>query len=133
MELNLPRNVLKGIASVILAEIIVYVLAVLAAATVLTFIPGIGNVGASILAGVISYCMVQTAGELFLVTMSKLFRAKSVSEIENMSPEELKAFAKGCSTKTAVKECYEHAKSDYKRVKNDPTLRAAAVEIKPEN
>ena len=132
MELNLPRNVLKGIASVIISEIVIYIVAVLAIATVLTFIPGIGNVSGSLLAGLLNFCVVQTAGELFLITMSKLFRAKTASQIEEMSPEELKAFAKGCSTRKVVKDCIKQAKEDYSHVKDDSRLKAAAAQIVPE-
>lgn len=132
MDLNLPRNALKGIASAIIAEIAVYIAAVLFLAAAITFIPGIGTLSGALLSGTIAFCMVQSAGELFLTMMSKLFRAKTSAEIEEMSVDELKAFAKGCSTRKMVKECVKEARTDYIHVRNDPNLQAASTAISPE-
>ncbi len=129
---NLPRNAIKAIASVVVAEIVACVATTLVFATVITLFPGVGNVSGALLAGVVNYCIVQGAGELFLMVLDKLFRAKSVAEIEAMSTEELKAFAKGCSTKKTVKECVKAAKEDYVHVRNDKKLKVAAAKIVPE-
>lgn len=132
LGLNLRRNVIKGIASVVLAEITALLIAAVAAGTLLSFLPGVGTVGAMALASMICFLMVSTSGKLFLVILSKLFRAKTAAEIEAMSVEELRAFAKGCSTKKEVKDAMKDARADYKRVKDDEALKNQARAIRPD-
>ena len=94
MGLDMPRNVLKAIASVVIAETSAVVAAALGLAAVISFLPGIGTGGAIMIGSIAVYMMVEAAGKMFLMILSKLFRAKTHADIEKMSEDELRDFAK---------------------------------------
>jgi len=132
LGLNIKRNVLKAVASVVIAEIIAIFAVSMAAGVVLSFIPVGGTLGAMAVIATTDFLAVEAAGKMFLVILSKLFRAKTIAEIEAMSEAELRAYAKGCTTKDQLKAMLKEAKAEYKQVKDDKELRQRAQGIQPD-
>lgn len=116
---NIPlnKNKLKAIASVAIAEIAAYLAVVIAAETLLTFVPGLGNLGASVIAGICNFAMVYIAGILFLKLM--LSFTKKNRDIASMSVEELKSAMKCEANEDFIKDMYKEAKTVYKFAKKD--------------
>jgi len=116
-NIKISKNILKALASVVVAEIAAYLGVIIAAEIALSFIPGLGNLGASFIAGVVNFGMVYVAGTLFLKMMVSVFKANG--NIDNISEEELKNIMKNISTKDNIKEAYNESKSVYKDAKKD--------------
>lgn len=116
---NIPlnKNKLKAVASVAVAEIAAYLAVVIAAETLLTFIPVLGSFGASAIAGICNFAMVYIAGILFLKLM--LSFTKKSRDIASMSVEELKSAMKYEANGDFMKDMFKEAKSVYKSAKND--------------
>ena len=116
-NIKVSKNILKAIASVAVAEIAAYLGVIIAAELALTFIPGLGSISASVLAGIINFAMVYIAGILFLKMMTSVFKAGK--DINNMTEDELKSYMKNESTKDNISSAYKEAKTVYKTAKND--------------
>ena len=116
-NISIGKNVLRALASVV----------ILAAELVLSFIPVVGNLSASFLAGIVNFGMVYVAGALFVKMMVNVFKAKG--EIGNMTEEELKNAMKDVSTRDNIKAAYDESKDVYKQAKNDDSYNAD--DIKP--
>lgn len=116
-DIPLSKNKLKAIASVAIAEIAAYIVVIVAAETLLTFVPGIGNLGASVIAGICNFAMVYIAGILFLKLM--LSFTKRNRDIASMSEEELKSAMKHIANGEDFNNMFKEAKSVYKSAKKD--------------
>ena len=117
MNIKLSKNKLKAIASVAIAEIAAYLVVIIAAETVLTFIPGIGSLGASALSGIVNFAMVYIAGALFLKLM--LAFTSFGKDVSSMSEDELKEAMKKEADKKTIENTYKESKKIYKEAKND--------------
>lgn len=126
-NISIGKNVLRALASVVVAETAAYLGVILAAELVLSFIPVVGNLSASFLAGIVNFGMVYVAGALFVKMMVNVFKAKG--EIGNMTEEELKNAMKDVSTRDNIKAAYDESKDVYKQAKNDDSYNAD--DIKP--
>ncbi len=116
-KIKLSKNILKALASVVVAEIAATLSVVLAAEIALTFIPVVGNFSASVVAGIVNFGIVYVAGALFLKMMVNVFKANV--DINNLSEEELKNIMKSVTTKENIKDAYNESKNIYKDAKND--------------
>lgn len=116
-KISLTKNILKAIASVVIAEIAAYFAGIIAAEAILTFIPVVGNLGGIVIAGVVNFAMVYIAGLLFLKMMVSVFKANK--NINSMSEEELKEFIIKQATKENIKTAYKEAKEVYKQSKDN--------------
>lgn len=116
-NIPLSKNKLKAIASVAIAEIAAYIAVIVAAETLLAFVPGIGNLGAAMIAGICNFAMVYIAGILFLKLM--LLFAKRNSDIASLSEEELKNAMKHVADEEDFTNMFKEAKSAYKSAKKD--------------
>lgn len=115
-NIKIKKNILKAVASVVVAEVAAYLGVILTAEFALSFIPGLGNLGASVIAGIINFGMVYVAGVLFLKMMVNVFKANVA--VEDLSEEEFKNIMKNISNKETIKKTYNESKSVHKQTKN---------------
>ena len=112
---RLGKGLLKSLASAIVADLAGSVAAALVVGTVLSFIPGLGTIGAAGIMGLTSFCYVYLAGILYIKMVTKI--AKSGKSIEHMSEADIQRILRqetgGIDMKAAVKE----AASAYKKNK----------------
>lgn len=129
-ECNIPigKNILKALASIVIAEIAAILSVSLAAQITLSLIPGVGSLGAAALSAIINFGLVYVAGVLFLKMMVNVFDAKG--GIENLSEDELKDMMKSVSTKKNIQSVYHESKGVYKKTKNDTSYKTD--DIKPD-
>lgn len=83
----------------------------------MTFIPGIGNLGAAALSGLCNFAMVYVAGALFIKLIVAF--AATGEDISSMSEENLKAAMKAEADKKTIEDTYKESKKVYKETKND--------------
>lgn len=115
-NIKISKNILKTIASVAVAEITAYLIIVLAATTVLTFIPGL-NIGAATLCAMVNFGMVYIAGYLYIQMLTKLFKAGK--DPDQLTEDEWKNVAKATADEVDMDAVYQEAKDVHKQVKND--------------
>lgn len=128
-NIKIGKNILKALASIVVAEAAAYLGVILTAEFVLSFVPIFGNLSASFIAGVVNFGMVYVAGTLFLKMMMNVFKANI--DIENISEAELKDIMRTVSTGDNIKKAYNESKNVYKDTKNDSSYRTD--DIKPSN
>lgn len=128
LNLSLGKNILRGIASVFIAEIAAFLAVWLGAFAVISFVPGIGNVSAALVDGVMAFAMVYIAGVIFLILMEKI--GKENIDISSITEEEFKDMAKECAKEADIKSIYKEAKKTYSKVKDDEQYKDE--DIKPE-
>lgn len=132
LGLNLPSNLLKAIVSVVIAEIAAVQVTTFLAENILSLIPGPGTAATMILAGLSAFAAVDAAGKSFLLIARKLFKCKTSQEIDAMSTDGLRQFARGAIAKKIVKDELKEATKRYEEVKNDPEYKKRAEMIHPE-
>ena len=115
LGVHLGSSVLKALASAVVADLAGSVVAILAVSTVLSFIPGIGSLGAATITGITSFCYVYLAGIIYINMVEGLL--KSGKSIENMTESELKAAAKAASDAMDMKAAVKEAKAAFKENK----------------
>jgi len=116
--IKLSKNVAKSLASAILTNIVTQVGGLLlgtAAASILSFIPGIGSVASDVIMAAIVYATVIAAGIVYLKMLTKLFKAEV--NLESVSESELKNAAKSAADETDLKGVVSEARDAYKSAK----------------
>ena len=113
--IKIGKNLLKAIASVVVAETAAYMVIVLTTATVLTFIPVL-NIGAATLCAIVNFGMVYIAGYLYILMMTKLFKAGK--DPNQLSEDEWKVVAKSTADDVDMNAIYQEAKVVHKEVKD---------------
>jgi len=103
---------LKALASGIVADLSASVVTNLALAAVVSFIPGVGQMGAGVLCIIANYSMIYLAAYIFIKMLSTMFVSGKNSL--NMSEYELKNMAKRISCETNLKDVVKEAKNQYK-------------------
>ena len=116
--LNIPisKNILKTLASVVIAEVAAYVGVVLVASAAISFIPAVGNLSASWLCAIMNFGMVYAAGYIFILMISEVLKAKT--DAGAMSEKEWEEKAKDVMKNINMKEVFKEAKKSYKSAKD---------------
>jgi len=115
LGIRLGNGVLKALASAIVADLAGSVAAVLAVATALSFIPGLGTLGAAGILGLTSFCYVYLAGVIYIKMVSALL--KSGKSVGRMTEEELKAAARREAGSMNMRAAVKEASSAFKASK----------------
>ncbi|MEI6428758.1 MAG: hypothetical protein WCO45_10295 [Pseudanabaena sp. ELA607] len=112
--INLPmsENVLKTLGSGVATNLASSMVASVVMSTVFSFIPGIGNVGASVIMGGTCYGLTLASGFVYLKLMTTLFN--SGLDPTKMSEQELNNMAKKVANESDVKDVMNKAKEGYK-------------------
>jgi hypothetical protein len=116
-EINLPisQNILKTVASGVATNIASYVVGMIALSSVFSIVPGIGNMGASILMGGTCYALTLASGYVYLKIMTQLF--SQGIDPTTLSEQELKDIAKTVASGSDVKDVIKEAKEEFKSKK----------------
>jgi len=111
IELPFSENVIKTVASGIVTNLAAGVIGGLVMSTALSFLPGIGNVGASVVVGGICYAVTLTAGFVYLKTLTIIFKGKA--DPTTLTAEDLKGIAKSVVENEDIKSVMKEAKKEY--------------------
>jgi hypothetical protein len=117
-EIGLPisKNILKSLASGVATNIASYVLGMIALSTAFSFLPGLGNIGASVIMGGTSYALTLTSGYIYLKIMTQLFR-KGVDPT-TLSEQEFNDIARDMKSDSDVKDVMKSAKEEFNSQKD---------------
>jgi uncharacterized protein (DUF697 family) len=113
-KIGLPfgKNVLKSLASGVATNLAASVAGVIAVSTALSFIPGLGSVGASVIMGATCYALTLASGYIYLKIMTVLF-SKGV-DLSKVSEEELKGLAASAAKDADVRDVIREAKAEFR-------------------
>ncbi len=126
-NIKISKNMLKTLASIVVAETAAYLAVTIAAEVALSFLPLFGNFTAAFVASIANFGMVYVAGVLFLKMMVNVFKANI--DINNISESDHEDIMRNISTEDAIKKAYKESKNVYKDTKNDKTYNTD--DIKP--
>lgn len=115
LGIRLGNGVLKALASAIVADLAGSVAAVLAVAAALSFVPGLGTLGAVSILGLTSFCYVYLAGVIYIKMVGTLLKAGK--SIDHMTEEELKDAASKEASSMNMKAAVKEASSAFKASK----------------
>lgn len=116
-KIGLPfrKNVLKSVASGVATNIATGIVGTIALSTAFSFVPGIGSVGASVIAGATCYALTLASGYIYLKIMTKLF-SEGV-DLSRVTEQELKDMAASAAKDSDVREVIKEAKADFREKK----------------
>ena len=116
-KIGLPfgNNVLKSLAAGVATNLAAAVVGAIALSTALSFIPGLGSIGASVIMGATCYALTLASGYVYLKIMTKLFR-KGIDP-STISEQELKDMAASAAKESDVREVIKEAKEDFRAKK----------------
>lgn len=107
---RLDSGLIKALASAVVADLAAAVSATIAVSAAISFIPGVGSMGAATLTAITNFCFVYMAGIIFI----KMIVALGIPGIESMSKEELEKEAKRIQNEMDIKKAMKEAKAAYK-------------------
>jgi uncharacterized protein (DUF697 family) len=110
--LPLADNLIKSLATGAVTNLAAGFVGSLFLQTTLTLIPGVGNVGASVIAGTTGYALTLGSGYLYLKVLTNLFA--SGKDPSKMDADSLGRAAGEAAKSKDVKDVMKNAKSDYK-------------------
>ncbi|MBQ2970644.1 MAG: hypothetical protein IJE15_09715 [Bacteroidaceae bacterium] len=114
LGITIKDNVLKSLASALLTNLIASagaLILMLVGSTLLSFIPGLGTVGAIAIDGAIGYVTVFASGVLYIKLLTKLFKAGKGFNISENNVENL---AKDIISESDVKKIIKEGKNAFK-------------------
>lgn len=112
LDLKFSENMLKTLASGIATNLVAYIASSIAITTTLTFLPGLGSISASAIAGGVAYALTIVSGEIYLSILTKIF--KSGININSISNDEIKEMADDIIDNSYIKSAIKKAKKSYK-------------------
>lgn len=118
MGLKLSKTAVKSMSSAVVTNILgsaASVIAGTAAATALSFVPGVGNAAASVIMAGITYAIVTASGVVYLKLLTNVFKAGR--NPEELSEAELKNAAGRASGETDVSQIIREAAKEYKKAR----------------
>ena len=115
IELPISENVLKSLASGLATNLAAYVIGGIVMSTAFSLIPGLGNVGASVIAGGTCYALTLASGYVYMQLLTNLFR--SGQNPSTMSLDALKRAAAAVVEAEDIKGVMKEAKAGYKSAK----------------
>jgi uncharacterized protein (DUF697 family) len=110
--LPLGDNILKSVGTGIATNLAAYFVGAIVVSTVFSFLPGVGSVGASAIAGGTCYALTLASGFVYLKLLTNLFL--SGKDPTKMDETSLKEAANRVAASENIKEVISNAKADYK-------------------
>lgn len=130
-KLGIPfaKNVLKSVATAIGTNLAASVVSSLAISTAISFIPGLGSIGADLIMAGICYALTFSSGLIYLKVLARLANAKA--DFSNIGEAELKATAKDVMAHEDIKGMMKEAKSQFKEAKARGDIRKGGGDVEP--
>ncbi len=119
------KNVLKSVGTAIATNLASSVVANVAVSTVLSLIPGAGNVVSSVVMAGVVFALTWAAGLVYLKILTKL--ANCNVELSEVGAEELKKTAKDVMDNEDIKAVIKEAKSQYAAAKKKGKIHKGAT------
>ena len=119
--LTFSKNILKTLASGIATNLAGYLVGSLVLNAVFSFIPGLGNIAASAIAGGVCYALTLASGIVYLKILTNIFSAGV--DPTSVDIDTLKKMANDIASDINMKEIYEEAKEEVKN-NQDETVSA---------
>ena len=119
--LTFSKSILKTLASGIATNLAGYLVGSLVLNAVFSFIPGLGNIAASAIAGGVCYALTLASGIVYLKILTNIFSAGV--DPTSVDIDTLKNMAKDIASDINMKEIYEEAKEEVKN-NQDETVSA---------
>lgn len=123
------KNILKSVGTAIAANLVASVVSSIVVGSVLSFIPGIGNLAASVLMTGVLFALTWSCGLVYLKVLTRF--AEANVDFNNVSEEDLKSMAKDVIAKENVKEMMKQAKAEFKAAKARGDIKKDADNVKP--
>lgn len=117
IDLPFSSNILKTLAFGAATNIATGVVGIVLVSSVISFIPGLGNVGASVIMGGICYALTLASGFVYLKTMTTLF--KKGLDPTKLSEEDLKQAVKDATKDNNIKDIMKQGQKDFKSKKDN--------------
>lgn len=119
------KNKLKAFASAALTNIATQLAAIYAVQIATSLIPGVGV----ITGGMINFASTYFAGLIFLVVLTRLFKAKRQDGVEEMSDAEVVASIKAAFASIDKKAVFKEAKDLFTSMQKDGTLNEVGKDV----
>jgi uncharacterized protein (DUF697 family) len=112
-EIDLPisKNILKTLASGAATNLAAGAVTMIALSTAFSLVPGLGNIGASVIMGGTCYALTLASGYVYLKIMTHLFN-KGIDPT-TLSEQQLKNLAKAFASDSSVKDVIKRAKEEF--------------------
>lgn len=114
LGIRIQDNILKSLASAFLTNITAYAGAVIIgyiASFAVSFIPGLGSIGAIAINGFLGYIVVYASGILYIKLLTKVLKAKGKIDFTDVDVKEL---AKETAKEANVKKLLQEGKASFK-------------------
>jgi len=118
--LPISKSILKTVASGVATNLAAAAISTLVVSAALTFIPVIGNVGASAIMGITGYAVTLASGFVYLKILTRIFKAGK--DPSTLSSEALNEVAQTVLKDENIKDLMKEAKEDYKIAKESGEL-----------
>ena len=116
IDLPFTENIIKSVSSGIATNLVAYAVGGIVMSTAFSFLPGIGNVGASVIAGSTCYALTLASGFVYLKVLNRVFKAGK--DPTTMTAENLKNVAKKVIENEDIKSVMKEAKADFKEARS---------------
>lgn len=117
LGINVKKELLKALGSAFITNASANVVSLIITSTVLSFIPGLGTVGAATVCGLVGYGITYYSGIIFMQLLVRVF--KTGGQLENMSAEELKQQMADLTKEVRYDSIKEEVKTAFKERKQD--------------
>jgi hypothetical protein len=115
IDLPFSQNIMKSVASGIATNLAGYAVGSIAISTAFSFLPGLGNFGASVIAGGTGYAITLASGFVYLKILTSIFTAGK--DPTSITAEHLQEVAKKVVQNEDIKVVMKEAKEEYKSAK----------------
>ncbi|MFZ5564265.1 MAG: hypothetical protein ACOZBW_09445 [Thermodesulfobacteriota bacterium] len=122
IDLPLSENIIKSVASGVATNLASYAIGSIAISTAFSFLPGVGNVGASVIVGGVCYALTLASGLVYLKILTNVFKAGNAPT--SMTADEIKKVAKAVVENEDIKAVMKEAKEAYKVAKEGGEIQA---------
>lgn len=116
-NIGISQNILKSVASAVLANVVSNIGVSIVAAFALSFIPVIGNLSSSTICAIVQFASVYVAGYVFISTLNALY--KKHGNISGLTEKEIKETVAETNSSINTSEIINEAKKVHKEVKNN--------------
>lgn len=111
IDLPFGKNILKSLATGAATNLVVGVVTAVAVSTVLSFMPVLGSVGASVIMGATCYALTIASGYVYLKITKNLFR-KGI-DLSTVSEQDLNNMLVSATKESDIREVIKEAKADF--------------------
>lgn len=121
------KNILKSLATAISANLASSVVGSVVVASALSFIPGLGNIGASVIMAAVAFSLTWSCGLVYLKVLTRF--AEANIDFDTVDEDDLKTVADEVLAEEDIKEMMKQAKDQFKKAKARGAIRKGAKEI----